>query len=168
MTIERSHLVKSVLRKVTGAPTGGSCTVYEDVPEGNTTSPTAIPLYSAPDLTNASVLPNPFTFTNGQVDFYTQYPVRLNIVILPTPVPPATTSSPAVFLSIDAWPSAIDVAISDQGLLANRPPPTPHAPGFRYFATDIGQEYYSTGTAWVALGGSSGGGLDTSFLLMGA
>ena len=165
MAVERSHLIKTVLRKVTGAPSGGTCAVYEDVPEGNVSTLTTVPLYSSPIFTNNTILANPFTFSQGQVDFYTQFPIRLNLVVTPDPIAPATVGVPQTFYSIDAWPSAIDVSMEDQGLLVNRPAPA--FQGLRYYATDNNTEYYCTGTAWVVSSGS-GGGLDTSFLLMGA
>lgn len=73
----RAHLRKGVIRKVSGAPTGGTCEVL-DVGTGVATTE---PLYTTAD--GVTTLPNPFTFTDGVVDFYVDGPKRVHLAITP-------------------------------------------------------------------------------------
>lgn len=160
----RSHLSKAVLRKVSGAPSGGACAVYAGTPIGNVTTLSTATLYAYADPTNTLTLANPFSFTQGQLDFYTAMPARVNLVITPTPVPPATVGTPQTFFAVDLWPSPDDIVMGSQGLLSARPAPS--RPEFRFYATDTGLEYLDDGTNWHVIGANPG--YENTFLLMGA
>lgn len=70
--------------------------------------------------------------------------------------PEGTGDSPDVPFWMRSLAVQLDgVAMDDQGLLGSRPTSTPGTPGKKgryYYATDTGQLFRDTGTAWVELG----------------
>ena len=162
--VARAHLSKAVIRKVSGAPSGGTCAVYADIPEGNTTTLLSVPLFASPDPANSLTIANPFTFASGVVDFYLALPTRVNLVVTPTPVAPAVVGNPQTFFAVDVVPAPTDIVLGGVGLLANRP--APGLTDYRYFATDTGLEYIDDGTKWNIVGSLPT--YDNHFLLMGA
>lgn len=75
----RAHLSKAVVRVASGAPASGSCQVYY---AGTTTAVPAAQLFAG--ATGATTLANPFSFTNGLIEFFTDSPMRVKLVVTPT------------------------------------------------------------------------------------
>jgi len=74
----RAHFTKAVIRRVSGAPADGSVAVHEN----GTLTPIAQLLYTSD--TGTATLPNPFTFAQGQIDFYLDKPQRVRVVVTPS------------------------------------------------------------------------------------
>lgn len=162
--VARAHLSKAVIRKVSGAPSGGTCAVYADSPEGNVTTLLPVPLYFSPDPANTLLISNPFTFSQGVVDFYLALPIRVNLVVTPTPVPPAVVGNPQTFFAVDVDPAPADIVLGGVGMLADRP--APGLKNYRYFALDTDLEYLDDGVQWNLVGTQPN--FDNTFLMMGA
>lgn len=75
----RAHLSKAVVRVASGAPASGSCQVYY---AGTTTAVPAAALYA--DASSATTLANPFSFSNGLIEFFTDGPLRVKLAVTPT------------------------------------------------------------------------------------
>lgn len=95
----RAHFTKAVIRRVSGAPASGSVSITK--PDG---SALGQPVYAAD--TGTGELGNPYSFTNGVIDFYLAVPTRVRMVITPTdsaaqafenvdvPIPAAASAAP--------------------------------------------------------------------------
>lgn len=76
--MSRAHLSKAVVRRVSGVPADGTVAVKI----AGTTTDYAGTLYA--DGTSGTTLSNPFSFTNGQIDFFTVSGGRVKLIITPT------------------------------------------------------------------------------------
>lgn len=73
----RAHLTKGIVRTVSGGPASGQVRVL--VAGG--TEDIGVPIYSGP--TGSSTRSNPFTFSNGVIDFYLEDAMRVKLVVTP-------------------------------------------------------------------------------------
>lgn len=98
----RAHFTKAVIRRVSGAPAEGTVAVYRN----GTTTPLTQPLYAGD--TGTATLANPFSFANGQVEFYLQAPERVRVAITPT------DSATQNFDNVDvSAPASLSLAVYD-------------------------------------------------------
>ncbi len=93
----RAHFTKAVIRRVSGAPADGTVSVTKA--DGTALGQT---IFAAD--TGTTALANPFTFTNGVVDFYLDIPIRVRLVITPT------DGAAQTFENVDVGPPAAIVA----------------------------------------------------------
>lgn len=148
----RAHLSKAVVRVASGAPASGTCEVQV---AGTTTDVAAGSLFA--DALSATTLANPFSFSNGLIEFFMATPQRVKLVITPTggsvqtfdqvdvPVPPDYVEPVAATKakSTNYTMAATDGPILASGTITITLPATPTV-GQRYTVKNVG-----TGTVTV-------------------